>query len=281
MEATSALTRLLPVLVALAIATLIEVIAPLRNQRRWMHGRVLTNLALMAITLALGLTLNITLVLGSAYIEERDLGVLQLAGLGAIPAFAVSLLTLDLATYAAHRLMHRTPALWRVHLVHHIDPAVDATTAFRQHPLEGILRFSFIAATAWTVGASPVAIAAYRLLGSLNSILEHANMRVPRTLDRVLVRFWVTPDMHKVHHSRDRAETDSNYANLFSFIDRLFGTYTPSSRGPAVSYGIDGYDSASQHSIGAVLALPFKRARAPSYEAPVGQGLARSAEEKT
>ena len=160
--------------------------------------------------------------------------------------------------------MHQTPLLWRVHLVHHIDPAVDATTALRQHPLEGLLRFSFIAATAWTLGASPVAIAVYRLLGSLNSVLEHANIRVPRSLDRVLVRFWVTPDMHKVHHSRDRAETDSNYANLFSFFDRLFGTYTASSRGPSVSYGINGYDSASQHSIGAVLWLPFSRRLSPS-----------------
>lgn len=259
MDITSPLTRLLPILVTLAIATLIEVIVPLRKQLRWVHGRVLTNLALMAITLALGLALNIALALGSGYVEQRELGVLQVFELSAVPSFVLSLLALDLTTYAVHRLMHQTPILWRVHLVHHIDPAVDATTAFRQHPLEGVLRFSFLAATAWTLGASPAAIAVYRLLGSLNSILEHANIRVPRALDRALVRFWVTPDMHKVHHSRERTETDSNYANLFSFFDRLFGTYTASSRGPSVSYGISGFDSTKQHSIGAVLWLPFRR----------------------
>ncbi len=148
--------------------------------------------------------------------------------------------------------------LWRVHLVHHIDASVDATTAFRQHPIEGVLRFAFIAATAWTLGAPPAAIALYRLLGALNSVLEHANIRVPRALDRALVWFWVTPDMHKVHHSRERIETDSNYANLFSFFDRVFRTFTPSSRGPFVHYGIKGYDAAEHQSIGAVLWLPFQ-----------------------
>jgi sterol desaturase/sphingolipid hydroxylase (fatty acid hydroxylase superfamily) len=119
------------------------------------------------------------------------------------------------------------------------------------------------------LGAPPAAIALYRLLGALNSVLEHANIRVPRWLDRLLVLVWVTPDMHKVHHSRARVETDTNYANLFSFFDRAFGTFTPSERGPLVSYGIRGYDAPEHQSIGAVLWLPFRRdpAVAPSREA--------------
>jgi sterol desaturase/sphingolipid hydroxylase (fatty acid hydroxylase superfamily) len=268
MDITSPLTRLLPILITLAIATAIEIIAPLRQQSRWVHGRVRTNLGLIAITLTLGIALNVALALGSAYVAERELGALQMLQVRAVPAFIVSVLALDLATYAVHRLMHQTPALWRVHLVHHIDPAVDATTSLRQHPLEGVLRFSFIAAAAWTLGAPPAAVAVYRLLGSLNSVLEHANVRVPRWLDSVLVKCWVTPDMHKVHHSRERPETDSNYANLFSFYDRIFGTFTPSSRGPTVSYGVDGYDTPDQHSIGAALWLPFRRASpaAPAEE---------------
>ena len=97
----------------------------------------------------------------------------------------------------------------------------------------------------------------YRLLGSLNSVLEHRTSacRAGSTAFRLV---WVTPDMHKVHHSRERSETDSNYANLFSFFDRLFGTFTSSSRGPLVRYGINGYDAPEQQSIGAVLSLPFR-----------------------
>lgn len=259
MEIEPFIVRLVPVLSALALATVIETIVPLRKQSRQLHGRLATNLWLLAMTLSLGMLLNFLLALGAAYFGQRGMGLLQIFGLGTAASFIVGLLALDWASYMVHRIMHQTPLLWRVHLVHHMDAAVDATTAFRQHPIEGALRFSFVAVTAWSLGVPPAAIALYRLLGSLNSVLEHANIRVPRWLDRLLVLVWVTPDMHKVHHSRDRIETDSNYANLFSFFDRLFGTFTPSGRGVSVQYGIHGYDAAEHHSIGAVLWLPFGR----------------------
>src|SRR5688572_28614692 len=259
MEIQAVLFRLLPVLTALAVASFVEVLVPLRRQSRRANGRLATNLWLLAITLALATLLNFALALGAAYVGQSGRGLLQLLGLGAIASFIVALIALDGATYLAHRLLHQVPLLWRVHLVHHIDAAVDSTTAFRQHPIEGVLRFAFLAAAAWTLGAPPAAVAVYRLLGALNAVLEHANIRVPRALDRALVWFWVTPDMHKVHHSRARVETDSNYANLFSFFDRIFGTFTPSSRGAKDSYGMEGYDKCEHQSIGAVLALPFRR----------------------
>jgi sterol desaturase/sphingolipid hydroxylase (fatty acid hydroxylase superfamily) len=266
MDISSLVARLLPVFGALALASIIEALAPLRRQSRRIHGRLATNLWLLAITIALGILLNFTLALGAAYIGQSGLGFLQVFGFGAVASFIATFLALDGASYLVHRLMHQTPLLWRVHLVHHIDASVDATTAFRQHPIEGVLRFSFIAAAAWLLGAPPAAIAAYRLLGALNSILEHANIRVPRWLDRALVYFWVTPDMHKVHHSRVQFETDSNYANLFSFFDRAFGTFTPSTRGPSVHYGIDGYDEADRQSLAAVLWMPFRRDRVGGRE---------------
>jgi sterol desaturase/sphingolipid hydroxylase (fatty acid hydroxylase superfamily) len=259
MEIGSLIMRLLPALVAMTLATAIEFIVPLRRQARRTNGRLTTNLSLLVMTLLLGILLNSTLALGAAYMGERGFGLLQKVELGATVSFVVSFVALDGASYFVHRLMHRTPALWRVHLAHHIDASVDATTAFRQHPIEGVLRFSFIAGTAWILGAPLAAIALYRLLGALNSVLEHANIGLPQWLDRALVYVWVTPDMHKVHHSREQAETDSNYANLFSSFDRLFGTYTPSTRGRSVEYGIRGYDSAEHQSLGAVLCLPFKR----------------------
>jgi sterol desaturase/sphingolipid hydroxylase (fatty acid hydroxylase superfamily) len=247
------------VLCALAAASAIETLVPLRQQSRRLHGRLATNLALMGMTLGLGMLLNFILAIGAAYVAQHELGLLQRLQANSIVAFVVTVLVLDGATYLVHRLMHQSPLLWRMHVVHHIDASVDATTAFRQHPLEGLLRFSFLAAAAWMLGAPPIAVAIYRLLGSLNAVLEHANVRVPRWLDRLWVLVWVTPDMHKVHHSRARVETDSNYANLFSCFDRAFGTYTPSSRGKSVTYGIDGYDTAQHQSLAAALGLPFRR----------------------
>jgi sterol desaturase/sphingolipid hydroxylase (fatty acid hydroxylase superfamily) len=254
------------VLGALALASIVEVFVPLRQQSRRANGRLTTNLWLLGMTLGLALLLNFVLAAGAAVVRASGSGLLQLVQAGPVTSFVATLIALDGASYLVHRLMHRIPALWRVHLVHHIDESVDATTAFRQHPIEGVLRFSFIAATAWTLGAPPEAVAIYRLLGALNSVLEHANIRVPRAIDRALVWLWVTPDMHKVHHSCERSETDSNYANLFSFFDRLFRTFTPSSRGPFVRYGIRGYDTPADHSIGAVLWLPFRGVVGESHD---------------
>jgi sterol desaturase/sphingolipid hydroxylase (fatty acid hydroxylase superfamily) len=255
----SLIIRLIPVFAALTLASLIEAMVPLRIQSRRQNGRLTTNLTLLLTTLSLGMLLNFILAFGAVYVAQHGTGLLQLIGVGAITSFIAAFLALDGATYFVHRLLHQQPVLWRFHLVHHIDTSVDATTGFRQHPVEGVLRFSFIAATAWILGAPPAAVALYRLLGTLNSAFEHANIRVSRALDRLLVALWVTPDMHKIHHSREPAETDSNYANLFSFFDRLFGTYTPSGRGPFIQYGIEGYDGPEQQSVAAAFLMPFRR----------------------
>lgn len=263
----SLLVRLYPVFAALALASLIEVLVPLRQQSRRQNGRLSANLALLAATLSLGMLLNFTLAIGAAYVQRRGIGLLPLLAVGSIAAFIATFLALDGATYLVHRLLHQQRLLWRLHAIHHSDAAVDATTGFRQHPLEAVVRFSFIAGTAWILGAPPTAVALYRLIGTLNSALEHANIRVPRAWDGLFVTVWVTPDMHKVHHSRERTETDSNYANLFSFFDRLFGTYTPSNRGPSVRYGLDGYDGPEHQSIAAAFLMPFWRQQ-PGHARP-------------
>lgn len=267
---TIVLTRLLPTLGLILLATAIELAVPLREQSRRVHGRLITNLTLISITLGLSVLLNGLLIGGAAYLNERGLGLLPVFGITGAVAFVLSLLILDSAAYAIHVLMHKTKWGWRIHLVHHIDIAVDATTALRQHPLEGLLRFAATASAAWSLGVIPETIATYRLLSAANAIFEHANIRTPRWLDRSLIWFWVTPDMHKLHHSRVNQETDSNYSNLFSFYDRLFRTFTSSTRAARVNYGIGGYDSPEQHSARAVLQMPF-RSQSPTTLAVVRQ----------
>src|ERR1043165_4822831 len=112
MEIQSVLFRLLPVLSALALASMIEVLVPLRQQPRRSLGRLATNLWLLAITLGLGMLLNFTLALGAAYLADRGIGLLPLLGVGALASFVIALLALDAATYAAHRLLHEIPILW-------------------------------------------------------------------------------------------------------------------------------------------------------------------------
>jgi sterol desaturase/sphingolipid hydroxylase (fatty acid hydroxylase superfamily) len=252
------ITRILPTVGLLLLATAIEFIVPLRKQSRVARDRLPTNLTLVSIAITLALLLNFLLIAGAAYLNQRGYGLLPTFGISGVAALVLSILILDGAAYAVHVLMHKQAWGWRFHIVHHIDRAVDATTALRQHPLEGLLRFSATAVAAWSLGATPEVIAIYRLMSVTNAIFEHANIRTPPWLDRALIWFWVMPNMHKFHHSRVRRETDSNYANLFSLYDRLFRTFTPSTGAASVNYGIEGYDAAEQQAVGALLRMPFR-----------------------
>jgi sterol desaturase/sphingolipid hydroxylase (fatty acid hydroxylase superfamily) len=176
----------------------------------------------------------------------------------AVAALVAGIAVLDASTYVAHRLMHRIPLLWRVHRVHHSDPFVDATTAFRQHPLETLVRFAFIVVPVCALGIPPAIAVAYRAISAVNALFEHSARSLPRGLEAVLVHVVVTPDMHKVHHSRDRNEADSNYGNIFSIFDRRFGTFMSSACRSTVASGLEGHDGADQQRVLSLLRLPFE-----------------------
>jgi sterol desaturase/sphingolipid hydroxylase (fatty acid hydroxylase superfamily) len=136
------------------------------------------------------------------------------------------------------------------------------TTTIRQHPLEGVIRYAYMAAFAAALGVSLEAFTVYRSWSALNGLLEHANIRVPGWLDRALSLVTTWPNMHKVHHSREPHETDTNYGNIFCWFDRLFSTYTPSWRGTEVDCGLDRSDTMALQTTSALLAMPFRSARA-------------------
>lgn len=245
---------------------LLEVWLPYRHQRRDMAERWRPNLLLTALFLAMNLLLTLGVVGLASEIEAERFGVLH--ALPAWLAFVLSIILLDLFAYLAHALMHRVPWLWRIHRVHHSDEAVDVTTTFRQHPLETLLRFAFTSIPAVMLGATATATAAYRLVSGINALLEHANIGLPDRLERWLNRVVVTPQMHKIHHADDAARTDSNYGNILSIFDRLFGTHTPSSEARPVRYGL-GLPGTKHKSASGLLALPFTESRSePLVHAP-------------
>jgi protein-tyrosine-phosphatase len=167
---------------------------------------------------------------------------------------------LDLATYVAHVAMHKSPFAWRFHRVHHSESEVDVTTAFRQHHGETLWRVAWQLPPILLLGLPFGVVVLYLTLSTLNAQLEHANLRVPDRLDRIVRRLFVTPNMHKVHHSRLQPETDSNYANIFSLWDRLFGTYTRDADLGALRYGLEGFDE--NQTLRRLLRLPFTIAMA-------------------
>lgn len=250
------------ILAAMAAFALIEAAIPLRPRGNWHRAHLGPNLALTFLTFATNLFFNAALVLTLMSLESVGFGLLHLLALPSMITAAIAVVALDFSFYVAHISMHKVPSFWRFHSVHHSDPVVDVSTTIRQHPGEGVIRYAFMAGFAIALGASPLAFAVYRGWSALHGLFEHANIRLPLWLDSLLVLVVSTPHMHKVHHSRTPAETDTNYSNLFSFFDRLFSTFTPSRRGMEVECGLEGFDDPATQSTAGLLGLPFRRARA-------------------
>jgi sterol desaturase/sphingolipid hydroxylase (fatty acid hydroxylase superfamily) len=241
--AASPLTTVGYLVVATAGLALVEAIAPLARPDRSLRTRIAPNLALTLTTLGANLALAMALVPALAWEQTVGAGLLNHVDLPPLVELAVMVLVLDLGIYGAHVAMHAHPLLWRFHRVHHGDPTVDVTTTIRQHPGEAVFRCGMIASCALALGVSPGGFAIYQALSAAAGLLEHANVRLPRQLNEGLALVVTWPDMHKVHHSRDVRLTNTNYGNLVSFWDRLFGTFTPAALGREVTYGLDDRDA--------------------------------------
>ena len=235
----------------------LESIAPLY---RYQNGRVrhaLPNIALAVILILTNLALSFSSAYLAGFTVRNGFGLFPLLN---IPLWSQSLLgvvALDLFAYFAHVLLHKSWLGWQFHRVHHSENAVDVTTAFRQHPGETVWRLLWQLAGIVAFGIPLWIVVIYLLLSALNAQLEHANIKLNSRLDRVLRLVIVTPHMHKAHHSRDQRETDSNYSNIFSFWDRLCGTYTAKIDFHKLRYGLDGFDRKERQTLRGLLKMPF------------------------
>ncbi|MCM4151646.1 sterol desaturase family protein [Arenibacter sp. N53] len=176
----------------------------------------------------------------------------------------VGVMLLDLlSAWLAHWVEHKVKVLWGFHLIHHTDHEVDTTTANRHHPGESLVRFAFTCFGTFVVGAPVAIIMIYQALSVVLSQFNHANISLPKKVDNVMSWVIVSPDMHKVHHHYKLPYTDSNYGNIFSIWDRLFGTFLKLPNDQIV-YGVDTYPNEKENSnIGALLKIPFKRYKSP------------------
>lgn len=242
-------------LICMIFLSALEILVPFKDRRAGRNGRLRTNLTLTAITFGLNAVMNAVIVSVLAAGYTANFGLFSQADfLGVSIAIMIAL---DFVFYVTHVAMHKSSALWRFHRVHHADTMVDATTAFRQHPVEGVFRYGAIGAAAALLGASPAVFAVYRLLSAVNAILEHANIAAPLWLDRLMSIVTSWPHFHKIHHSRDPQETDSNYGNLLSVWDRIFRTFTSVERARGVSYGLGSGEALVADSVIGNLGGPF------------------------
>ena len=232
--------------------------------RKWRHA--LPNLFFTATTIAVNFALAFLLLGASDWVRDNGFGILN--WLPDMPLWLyvlLGVLLLDFfGAYLAHWVEHKVKPLWMVHLVHHTDHEVDTTTANRHHPLESLIRFAFTLAGVLIAGTPIGIVMLYQSLSLVATQFSHANIRLPRRLDKAISYLLVSPDMHKVHHHYVLPYTDSNYGNIFSIWDRLLGTYRELGR-ESIVYGVDTFpDRRENGAIGGLLRQPFHKYRKPT-----------------
>jgi sterol desaturase/sphingolipid hydroxylase (fatty acid hydroxylase superfamily) len=230
----------------------------------------LRNLALGLINAALtGLVFAGLWLVAAEWAAANQFGVLHWLAMPAWARLGAAFLLFDAWMYFWHRLNHRVPFLWRFHRTHHSDPKMDVTTANRFHFGEIVLSSLLRAPVLVLLGLQLWELALYELAMFTVVQLHHANIAMPRWLDRTLRAVIVTPFMHKVHHSRWRPETDSNYSSLFSFWDRLFRTFRLRDDPRTLRLGLDEFDAPEHQTLGGLLATPVKQGKRLSGHAPL------------
>lgn len=197
------------------------------------------------------------------YTARHQWGLLPLLGLIGTAQFIVAFLLVDIWTYWWHRFNHVVPFLWRFHRMHHSDPEMDVTTATRFHVGEIVLS-SIIKLFLIPIVGIPIGVLILFDVLQLPIIsFHHANIHLPRALDRTLAWLIVTPFMHKVHHSRIQRETDSNFSSLLSVWDRVFGSFLQRERCDEIRFGLDGFDEDEKQSLKGLLATPLYKSPQP------------------
>ena len=234
------------------------------NYKKWKHA--LPNLFFTATTVIINFALAFLLLKTADWVAANNFGIINWLPEMSLGLYAfLGVLLLDFfGAYLAHFTEHKVKPLWMVHLVHHSDHKVDTTTANRHHPIESLIRFTFTLFGVFIVGAPIAIVMLYQSCSLVLSQFNHANIKMPKSLDQFISYFIVSPDMHKVHHHNLLPYTDSNYGNIFSIWDRLLGTYMYLDREKIV-YGVDTFpDEKINSNLGELLKQPFQKYQKPT-----------------
>lgn len=228
------------------------------NYKKWHHAGI--NIFLTLTTIIVNFLLAFILLKTADWTINNNFGILQwLPKMYILLYTLIGLLLLDLiGAYLVHLVEHKVKFLWRFHLIHHTDTWIDTTTANRHHPGESIIRFAFTAIGVFIIGSPMWMVFLYQTLSVIATQFNHANIALPKKVDTLLSYFIVSPDMHKVHHHHVMPYTDSNYGNIFSIWDRLFGTFRTLPK-EEIIYGIDSHPNPTEHNnLKNLLKIPFQ-----------------------
>lgn len=219
------------------------------------------NLGILAIDIVAVRLLVPTAAVGVALIAaEKGWGLFAMLGLPAWAAVMIGVIALDLVIYVQHVVFHHVPVLWRLHRMHHADLDIDVTTGVRFHPLEILLSLAIKMAAVLALGVPALAVLMFEVLLNATSMFNHSNVALPPRLEPIARWLVVTPQMHQVHHSIERAETDSNFGFNLPWWDRLFGTYRaePAAGEERMTIGLPVFRDVAELRIVRLLTQPFR-----------------------
>lgn len=234
------------------------------NYRKWKHA--FTNAPFILTSIPGQLLLSLAFVKTIEWTTQHQFGLLFLLPGSVKPMvlFVLSFVFLDFGEYIYHVIMHKVKRLWMFHVVHHSDQLVDVSTTLREHPGENIIRLSFTLFWVFVSGTPFWALMLRQIIQAATTLFAHMNYRLPKNADRIVGIFFITPNLHQVHHHYKQPYTDCNYGDVLSIWDRLFGTFK---RLPAnqLVFGVDSFmDKEQINSFPALAKLPFGKYRKPN-----------------
>lgn len=251
--------KLLWIFICISLNWIVEVVTPLVkfNYKKWKHAGV--NLVFLAMDLSINLLFGLATLGIFIWLNTNEFGLLFLIDLPIWAELLIAVLALDFsAQYLVHYLLHKVPFMWRFHMIHHSDTTVDVTSATRHHPGDYLMREVFALLIIVLFGVPLAYYLFYRMVTVFFAYFTHANFYMPKTLDKILSFVFVTPNMHKFHHHFEMPWTDTNFGNIFSFWDRIFGTLTYDNP-KKVIFGLDLLDDTKDQDILYQLKVPFNK----------------------
>ncbi len=227
------------------------------KKTKFRHAAV--NFGFTVIHLIIHTFLAILIVKLSDWCEDARFGLAWWFDTSVLMKIVIGVLALDFSSWLVHLVMHKTPLLWRFHLIHHSDNNVDVTTGLRHHPGDSLLRGIFFLLLIFISGAPMYSVMIYQTLVVIATAFTHANISLPRKLDKALSFILVSPNMHKVHHHWKQPYTDTNYGAVFSIWDRMFRTFSKLEPGE-IRYGLDRYyDNDRDEEFLTLMKKPFQK----------------------
>jgi len=246
------------IIIYIAVFLTLEHFWPHAKNRKNRIKHLLNNSGLLVIATAANFFISIILINWVQYVDKHNIGLMNILNLSATVKAFSGVIILDFTSYFIHRFIHTSKILWRFHRVHHSEIDMDSSTSFKFHPLEAIIIFPALITEIGLIGISFPAIVLYNVIILPIFFILHSNLNYPQWVEKLFSPIFASPDFHRVHHSDEQQYTDSNYGDIFSIWDRLFGTFQKVDS-KNIHYGLKEFSDKKTQSFWCMITTPFRK----------------------